>query len=44
MTFSTIQPMGSKPYAAPMSEVQLRRKLPLPVLRATAPPVAVAPP
>lgn len=31
-----------KPYAAPMSEVQLRRKLPLPVLRASAPPVAVA--
>ena len=30
------------PYAAPMSEVQLRRKLPLPVLRASAPPVAVA--
>ena len=33
-----------RPYAAPLSEVQLRRKLPLPVLRATAPPVAVAPP
>lgn len=33
-----------KPYAAPVSEVQLRRKLPLPVLRATAPPVAVSPP
>ena len=33
-----------KPYAVPVSEVQLRRKLPLPVLRATAPPVAVAPP
>jgi hypothetical protein len=31
-----------RPYAAPMSEVQLRRKLPLPVLRASAPPVAVA--
>lgn len=31
-----------KPYAAPMSEVQLRRKLPLPVLRASAAPVAVA--
>jgi hypothetical protein len=33
-----------KPYAAPMSEVQLRRKLPLPVLRAGAAPVAVPPP
>jgi len=31
-----------KPYAAPVVEVQLRRKLPLPVLRASAPPVAVA--
>ncbi|HEU5056685.1 MAG TPA: hypothetical protein VFU21_09160 [Kofleriaceae bacterium] len=31
-----------KPYAAPMSEVQLRRKLPLPVLRASTPPVALA--
>jgi hypothetical protein len=31
-----------KPYAAPVTEVQLRRKLPLPVLRASAPPVAVA--
>jgi hypothetical protein len=31
-----------KPYAARMSEVQLRRKLPLPVLRASAPPVALA--
>ncbi len=31
-----------KPYAAPVAEVQLRRKLPLPVLRASAPPVAVA--
>lgn len=30
-----------KSYAAPMTEVQLRRKLPLPVLRASAPPVAV---
>ena len=31
-----------KQYAAPVVEVQLRRKLPLPVLRASAPPVAVA--
>ena len=31
-----------KPYAAPVTEVQLRRKLSLPVLRASAPPVAVA--
>jgi hypothetical protein len=31
-----------KPYAAPVAEVPLRRKLPLPVLRASAPPVAVA--
>jgi len=31
-----------KAYAAPVSEVQLRRKLPLPVLRASSPPVAVA--
>lgn len=33
-----------KPYAAPMTEVELRRKLPLPVLRATTPPVAVTAP